>query len=274
MSRFRDLLIHNASGENCLTFDIIAEAGQTFSWQPFGYYGKEYAAIADIGNGKRSLANNEIISRTYEVAGRYVFRIHECFCNYAYWRGDVNLVSSNEKWQYLGTNYKQFYSAFKGMRNSTLAFKTLPNGLTSYSAAFAYCTDATLPLTTLPDCPNYYEAFRDVKNFSGNLFNIPDSITDCRSMFSDTTGPGRVVLTKLPPYATSLSVFATNSDVVYANLTELAANAPEGGYQALTSLYYAFNGNKNITGSRSAFLAACPNVTDTKNAFTNTNTTE
>lgn len=274
MSFRRRMMISAMQGENCLTFDIIAEAGQTFSWQPQGYWGKEYAAMVDIGNGKQAMANNEVISRTYELAGRYEFKIYECYGNFAYWRGDVNLVSSNEKWQYLGTQYKQFYTAFKGMTNSTLALKTLPDGLTSYSGAFYGCTGATLPLTALPDCPNYYEAFRDVKNFSGNLFNIPDSITDCRTMFSNTTGPGRVVLTKLPPHATSLSVFASNSNVVYANLTELAANAPEGGYQALTSLYYAFYGNANVTGSRSAFLAVCPNVTDTTNAFTNTNTTE
>lgn len=274
MSRFRDLLIMNAVSDNCLSFQIVAEAGQTFSWQPQGYYGREYAAIADIGYGKQTLANNEIISRTYEVAGQYEFKIYECYCNFAYWRGDVNITSSNEKWRYLGTNYKQFYAAFKDMKNSTLAFKTLPDGLTSYSAAFFGCTSATLPLTTLPDCLNYTEAFRGIKNFSGMITNIPDSTTNMKNMFEGTTGPGRVVLTKLPPNVTSLSVFSNGSTVVYADLTELASNAPPGGYQALTNIYYAFASNKNVTGSRSAFLAACPNVTNTTNAFANTNTTE
>lgn len=278
MSRFRDLLIMNAVRDNCLSFQIVAEAGQTFSWQPQGYWGKEYAAIADIGYGKQTLDNNEVISRTYEVAGSYEFKIYECYCNYAYWRGDVNICGSNEKWAYLGSNYKQFYHAFNGMVNSTFNFKTLPPQVTTYTGAFIYCTNARFPDLILPNevATTWGDAFRANSAFCSHFVNLPDKSTILSGMFASATGTGTVTLTELPPNVTTLSTFAyaARPDLIRADLDELAENAPEGGYQALTNLYYAFSGQTMVTGSRSAFLAACPNVTNTTNAFLNTNTTE
>ena len=59
------------------------------------------------------------------------------------------------------------------------------------------------------------------------------------------------------------------------NLDELVPLAPEGGYQ-ITSANYMFNGCTKVTGSRSAFLAVCPNLTEENRIgmFNGTNTTE
>jgi hypothetical protein len=58
------------------------------------------------------------------------------------------------------------------------------------------------------------------------------------------------------------------------NLDTLVANAPAEGWTALTNIAYMFYGCTKVTGSRSAFLAKCPNVTSTAGAFDGTNTTE
>ena len=59
-----------------------------------------------------------------------------------------------------------------------------------------------------------------------------------------------------------------------ANLNELANNAPSGGYSALTNIQGAFYKCTGVTGSRSTFMSACPNVTNDTDAFYATNTTD
>ena len=64
-----------------------------------------------------------------------------------------------------------------------------------------------------------------------------------------------------------------------ADLDTLAAAAPAEGYTSLTTIrgMFAYGGNINspgtVTGSQAAFLAVCPNLTNTNAAFDNTNTT-
>lgn len=256
--------------EDCLTFDIIAEAGQTFSWTPYSYTG----ATVDIGYGPQFISSGSTITRTYDTAGLYKFKIYECDCNYAYWRGDANIVRSNERWEYLGARYAQLYKAFAEMPNSECRFRTLPN-VSRWSGAFFNSPKATVPITQVPDGVTNLDTFcQMVESFAGNITNFPDSVVTLDGTFSEASGTGKVTLTKLPPNVTTLSIFSFNTQFVYADLSELAANAPEGGYQALTNIYYAFYNNPNITGSQSAFLAVCPNVTNTTNAFYGTSTTE
>ena len=58
------------------------------------------------------------------------------------------------------------------------------------------------------------------------------------------------------------------------NLDTLVANAPAEGWTKLTNITNMFYGCPKVTGSRSAFLAKLPNVTNTAGAFAGTNTTE
>lgn len=275
MSYRRRMMITNAqSGENCLTFDIIAEAGQTLTFQAQGYYSGGTAAVIDIGNGRQELANNETASRTFEYPGKYMLRIYEYKGAVARWGGTANLVSSNEKWQFMPKLTSLNYS-FHGMANSTLALRTLPPSVTNLNNTFQNDTNATLPLSAIPaGVTTMNNTFNEVKNFSGQIINLPDTVTSARTTFYNCAGNGLVRLTKLPPNITDMYGFGIGATLIYADLDELAANAPEGGYQDLTTIQLAFSGCSNVTGSRSAFLAVCPNLTNTTDAFKGTNTTE
>lgn len=275
MSYRRRMMITNAqSGENYLSFDIIAEAGQTLTFQAQGYFAGGTAAVIDIGNGRQELANDETASRTFEYPGNYQLKIYKYNGTLARWGGTANLVSSNEKWQFMPKLTSLNYS-FYGMSNSTLALRTLPPNITNLNNTFYNATNATLPLSAIPDGVTAMNStFANVKNFSGQIVNLPDTVTSAKSTFNGSAGNGLVRLTKLPPNITDMTAFGVGATFIYADLDELAANAPEGGYQALTTIQLAFSGCSNVTGSRSAFLAVCPNVTNTTNAFLNTNTTE
>lgn len=87
-------------------------------------------------------------------------------------------------------------------------------------------------------------------------------------------------LTRLPAGLTGSLVSAfDNTPLTVINLDDLTANAPEGGWTEVRNIMYMFrnagSGNSpgTVTGSRSAFLAKFPNVTNASNAFYGTNTT-
>lgn len=98
-------------------------------------------------------------------------------------------------------------------------------------------------------------------------------------MFRDCTN-ATLHLTGLPAGLTNGQAAFSNALLAEINLDDLTANAPEGGWSEVTSIrnmfYNAGSGNSpgTVTGSRSAFLAKFPNVTNTTNAFYGTNTTE
>lgn len=121
---------------------------------------------------------------------------------------------------------------------------------------FVDCTNATLTLTSLPaGLENGSYMFYNCTNATLTLTSLPTGLTGLVAAFS------YVLLAEI-------------------NLDDLTANAPEGGWTKVTSInnifYNAGSGNSpgTVTGSRSAFLAKFPNVTNTTNAFYGTNTTE
>ena len=103
-------------------------------------------------------------------------------------------------------------------------------------------------------------------------------ITDGNSMFQSCAN-AVFTLTTLPENLINGSDMFYSCDRMTADLDTLASNAPAGGYTSLTSIsgMFAYAGRNNspgtVTGSQAAFLAVCPNLTNTNAAFDNTNTT-
>ena len=128
--------------------------------------------------------------------------------------------------------------------------------ITNGSYMFSGCRNATLPLTSLPD-----------------------GLTNAASIFQNCT-KATLTLTSLPDGLTRVNYMFNYCVKAVINLDDLTANAPKGGWTGVTSIKNMFfdagsdNSPGTVTGSRSAFLAKFPNVTDTDNAFYGTNTTE
>lgn len=195
---------------------------------------------------------------------------------------------------------------FYRCEKATLPLTSLPPGLTSAEGMFSYCPEAQLDLQELPESlsgsiremfyhciksklnfttlPNgitsAYSTFRDCYEAELQITSLPESLVTMLGLFEGCF-KARIHLTKLPNAISGRTVLAfSNAKLAEINLDELAANAPEGGWTGVTSIasmfYNAGSGNSpgTVTGSRSAFLAKLPNVTNTTNAFYGTNTTE
>ena len=117
-----------------------------------------------------------------------------------------------------------------------------------------------------------------IYNANGN-WDALGNITNGTNMFEGCT-KATLPLTRLPAGLTGRLVSAfDNTPLTVINLDDLTANAPEGGWKEVRNImsmfYNAGSGNSpgTVTGSRSAFLAKLPNVTNAVNAFYGTNTT-
>lgn len=194
MSRFRDLMIAAAAAEPCLTFNIIAEEGQTVSVQPrIGG-----TITVDFGDGIQTIPNNSTVTHTYS-AGNHTLKVYGATCTNCYIRGTANIASSNEKWQYLGSQFTNASYMFRDLANSELMFKTLPPYLTSASGMFFNSTQALLPLTAMPD------TVIDIGNFASNcanallpLVSLPSALQSANLAFSNCR-QAQLPLRALPP---------------------------------------------------------------------------
>lgn len=169
---------------------------------------------------------------------------------------------------------------FSSCSNATLPFTSLPSGLINGSEMFDSCRNATLPLTSLPDgISRGHYMFNGCRNATLPLTSLPSGLTGGSYMFNDCHN-ATLPLTSLPSGLTDSSYMFYSCKKAVINLDELTANAPEGGWTNITDIemmfYNAGLGNSpgTVTGSRSAFLAKLPNVTNTTYAFDGTNTTE
>ena len=169
---------------------------------------------------------------------------------------------------------------FKDCRNATLPLTSLPAGITNASNMFNGCQKATLPLTSLPaGITNAPNMFNGCKQATLPLTSLPAGLTNADYMFYSCIN-ATLPLTSLPDGLTNGIYMFCNCKQAVINLDDLTANAPEGGWTNITSIDSMFqnagSGNSpgTVTGSRSAFLAKFPNVTNITNAFYGTNTTE
>lgn len=140
--------------------------------------------------------------------------------------------------------------------------------------------DANGNWDALGNITNGTNMFESCTNALFNFSELPKGMTAAGSMFKGCT-KATLPLTRLPAGLTGSLVSAfENTPLTVINLDDLTANAPEGGWTEVRNImsmfYNAGSGNSpgTVTGSRSAFLAKLPNVTNTAKAFYGTNTTE
>ena len=293
-------------------FELVVKPGilgdsLTYGFTPYWKTGG-YCKVVDWGDGasQDATASGTTLTHTYAAAGTYTISIKaDCYrCRFGNSSTYAPLIyDANGNWDALGnitdggtmfyncTNATlQFtslpagltngYFMFAGCTNATLPLTSLPDGLTSGENMFAVCTKATLPLTSLPaGLTNGGNMFNGCRNAMLQLTSLPDGLTSGGNMFNGCRN-ATLQLTSLPAGLTSLVSAFLSAMLAEINLDDLTANAPEGGWTGVTSIenifYKAGSGNSpgTVTGSRSAFLAKFPNVTNTTNAFYGTNTTE
>ena len=294
-------------------FELVVKPGilgdsLTYGFTPYWKTGG-YCKVIDWGDGsgEDATASGTILTHTYAAAGTYTISIKaDCYrCmfgnNSTYaalvydangnWDALGNITTGYNMFIYCGNAVFNFSELPKGMtsaqfmfyncRKATLPLTSLPDGLTNGQFMFHSCTKATLPLTSLPDGLTIGQyMFYSCTKATLPLTSLPAGLTNGASMFDSCTN-ATLHLTRLPDGISGNLASAFNkASLTEINLDDLTANAPEGGWTDVTSIsnmfYNAGSGNSpgTVTGSRSAFLAKFPNVTNTTNAFYGTNTTE
>lgn len=293
-------------------FELVVKPGilgdsLTYGFTPYWKTGG-YCKVVDWGDGsgEDATASGTTLTHTYAAAGTYTISIKADCYRYVFgdsgtyapliydangnWDALGNITIGNGMFQNCGNAVFNFSELPKGMTSAPYMFyncakamlplTSLPDGLTSGQYMFQNCTKATLPLTSLPTgLTNGDSMFTDCRNATLPLTSLPAGLTNGHAMFARCS-KATLQLTSLPTGPTSLVAAFLSALLAKINLDDLTANAPEGGWTGVTSIekmfYNAGSGNSpgTVTGSRSAFLAKFPNVTNTTNAFYGTNTTE
>lgn len=249
--------------------------GMTYQLQLRGPKGAAY--YIDWGDGtvdESTIAatdTRQTHSHTYTVAGTYTVKVAservdliivgQLYQSHDYAAPYASLVKDcNFNWKALPGITKQLFYSFAYCRNATYEIPNLPSTLTSASGVFYQNVMAHIAVTQLPDL-----------QYSDRLFYRAGGNTL-------TT----YTLKKLPD-----NLGKGNGDVSYmfaysplvANLNQLVTNAPslggvERGWGYVRNVSYMFAGCSGLTGSRSVFANAVPNVTTGDNtAFTAANNT-
>ena len=163
---------------------------------------------------------------------------------------------------------------FFGCQSITINISRLPSNLRNGRSMFQGLSDSQVDLTSLPDgLTDGFNMFLGCSKSKIKLNELPAGLTEGQNMFSGCKA-SEITLTHLPAnLKTAAGMFkdCINTEI---NLDTLVANAPADGWTQLTNISNMFNGCSKVTGSRSAFLAKCPNVTTTTDTFKGTNTTE
>ena len=283
-------------------FELVVKPGILASDMTYGftpYWNSGGYCSVDWGDGQKKDAtiSGTKLNHTYAVAGTYAIRIDaDCYrVQFGDWSNIPIVDSCSDNLFELGVlnnadkmfagcgnlssvitklpdgivnGYRMFYSC----GNIALALSSLPASLTSGSGMFEDCSKAQFYFTELPtgltSCNNMFRGTKSNFYFT----ELPDSITDGYCMFY-ATPQSSFTITKLPS-----GLVDGNSMFYYTgakiNLDTLVANAPVDGWTALTNISSMFAYSSNVTGSRSAFLAKCPNATANAHTFVGTNTTE
>ena len=272
------------------------EYGFTPYWNTGGY-----CKVLDWGDGiaEDAVKSGTVLTHTYSVAGTYKIKIvADC------WRlifGNKPayyplVYDSNAQWDFLGdlTEMGSMFQncsnaiyhmdllpphvtnmtyAFMNNNHADLRFRKFPEGVVAAQATFSGCSRSPLAFTSLPKAPDITQIFYYNLSSSVNIIEIPEECVILTSVFSSCKGPNcSINIKKLPDNVKDLNGAFAQSDKTFIDISELAANAPTEGWTKLTILGSAFYKSTNVTGSRSAFLAKCPNVTNITNAFEGTST--
>ena len=256
----------------------ILSTGMSYGFTPYwGEWDKVKPCYIDWGDGETqdTATHGQLVSHTYANAGTYKIKIKADITTRALFSAKgANLVyDCSDNFEMLGTMKSGAYM-FNGCKNSVFSIKKMPNGVTDGDSMFGGCSNALFPLEKLSDAlTSGYYMFSGCKNALLPLTYLPEHLTWGDCMFYGCTN-AQLPLTSLPDRLANGNAMFYNCKNAEINLDTLVANAPADGWTNLTTIQNMFNGCSKVTGSRSAFLAKCPNVTKTADAFTGTNTTE
>lgn len=252
-----------------------AALGMTYQLQLRGPKGAAYYINWGDGTVDQSTIaatdTRQTHSHTYTIAGTYTVKlaservdliiVGQLYQSYDYAAPYASLVKDcNFNWKALPGITKQLFYSFSYCRNATYEIPNLPSTLTSASGVFYQNQNANVAITQLPNL-----------QYSDRLFYNAGLYTDTK-----------FTLKKLPD-----NLGKGNGDVSYmfsytnlvANLNQFVSNAPslggvERGWGYVKNVSYMFAACSGLTGSRSVFANAVPNVTTGDNtAFTLANNT-
>lgn len=299
MSNLRRLMYGALSGEKDLTFGVAAFKGGVATCSVYTYSANEPVTIYWGDDTFDTVSGKGYVSATHTYINAIPRAIVRLACGGSglfrlKFAGDgIDVIDSNEKWYLhpffdkvefdtktytvnfssLPRNANSLNYTYQNMVNALLPLKTLPPDVTTMAATFSGDITASLPFRNLP--PGLItgtNAFSECVNAVSTITELPDTLINGSGIFNKCSKMD-IRLSKFPPSISTLKQsFAYTNAVI--NLDEIVANAPEGGFISLTDITEAFHYAPGVTGSRSRFLAVCPNVTNTINAFVGTNTTE
>lgn len=169
--------------------------------------------------------------------------------------------------------YTNIASMFQNCSNALLPIKKLPDNLTNLGYTFMRCYKA---VSIIPEIPSKVttmnNTFTECSNMTFNFTELPDNCANMQYTFEKCTQKFKI--TKLPANIANMKYIFDGCTNLECDLDELVANAPADGWASLTDASCAFRNANKVTGSRSAFLAKCPNLVYSTDMFLNTNTTE
>ena len=256
MSVFRQLLMQKASGGDKYFTLTIQTTSDNQAWQ-FNYYCNTGGSlnIIDWGDGESgTYSGNSVASHTYTNAGTYKIQMQGNLYRVTFGSPSVNanteaVIDCNGKWEMLGN-------------------------ITNFTYGFSYCTNFVgKSLKSLPaNLENGLRAFYNTPVMESRITYLPETLTSGNQTFYRSNA--YISLDRLPPNLANGSRMFSDAPNTVINLDTLAANAPADGWTALTTISYMFTRCTRVTGSKSAFLAKCPNVTTSDYWATGTSTTE
>lgn len=294
-------------------FELVVKPGilgdsLTYGFTPYWNTGG-YCKVVDWGDGSGDDAtkSSSTLTHTYAEAGTYTISIKaECYrCMFGDNSTYAALVyDANGNWDALGDitagtamfhqcinavfafknlprNLRSGWWMFRSCTNALLKIETLPDSLVDMTHMFAFCSKSPLKINKIPSGitgNKLTAAFNGCKEAQLVISELPAAITNGESIFRSCE-KSEFLITSLPDTLTNGDGMFQTCRKAVINLDALVSNAPENGWESLTVIQYMFqnagSGNDpgTVTGSRSAFLAKCPNVKNTASAFTGTNTT-
>ena len=161
---------------------------------------------------------------------------------------------------------------FDNCYEAQLPLTNIPNNAINCRAMFQRCYKALLYITQLPqNLQNGIAMFFSCNKANLNIAQLPDTLQYCKQMFRNCY-KAQIPIVKLPQMIYQAEGMFRQCSNLELDITQLASNAPTGGYPAvdIDTMFYHSPG---VIGSRSAFLTACPNATHSY-TFEGTNTTE
>ena len=292
MSTFRNILMASHY-DDALTFEIVAEEDKDV-FNLYFFSNKEVSTVF-WGDGTSSIVGGSEVSHKY-APGTYTARLYLGSSTYTLCslNSTVNIRSSNENWQrYPNLRNMVIHQCI----NSELLLTSIPDN--SNDTRIQFCSNAILPITEIPphtssiwnfaalgekallpfsELPdsvtgNADGAFYNCREATFTITRLPAGITSLRQSFQ-FCDKATIQLDRLPPGITDLFCAFEGCSLLEMNLDEVVANAPAEGFPQLTNLEHTFTRCPGVTGSRSGFLALCPNAVTDSGTFGGTNTTE